>query len=102
MKDSRADNRIARATISCSSSELNVHLAASKGRPFHGIRVELKLISGGCVSEASMGRVFLFDLDGLVGEGGRECDFAFFWWGVSSEVGILVSGIEYKEEFSWE
>lgn len=47
MKDSFALSLIARETISWSSAEVNVHWAASYGRPFHGMGTDSNDTEGG-------------------------------------------------------
>ena len=64
-KDSRALRRMACETMSWSSEEENDHWAASKGRPFHGIGVESKVMMGGGVSAGGVTKaVDLWGVDG--------------------------------------
>jgi len=55
MKDSCADRRTALETISCSSEELNVHCAASSGRPLNAMDERSKLIGGGGMRAVGLG-----------------------------------------------
>jgi hypothetical protein len=85
MKDSFALSLIARETISCSSDEVNVHWAASYGKPFQGMGVDSKDTAGGGTREGGARNVVI---DGF----GLSVSFGFSAGGGPAAGGELRSG----------